>query len=151
MVQSLRKRVLEYARDTYGSEAEHLWIDSPDNAILRHETNRKWYAVFQTVLREKLGLAGGGSVEILNLKCDPILSGSLRMQEGFLPGYHMNKEQWISILLDGTVEEAQILPLLDLSYGLIAPKWKKRANRTEKAVSKIGIQKDEAQNLAGIV
>ena len=44
----------------------------------------------------KIGLTGEGEVDILNVKCDPILSGSLRMQPGFFPAYHMNKEKWIS-------------------------------------------------------
>lgn len=38
---------------------------------------------------------------------------------GFLPGYHMNKKYWITMLLDGTVSEAKILDFLDMSYDLI--------------------------------
>lgn len=40
------------------------------------------------------------------------------MKEGFFPAYHMNKENWISILLDGTVSADEIKPLLELSYQL---------------------------------
>ena len=39
--------------------------------------------------------------------------------KGFLPGYHMNKENWLTVLLDGTVEEAKILDFFDMSYDLI--------------------------------
>ncbi|MDO5539675.1 MAG: MmcQ/YjbR family DNA-binding protein [Eubacteriales bacterium] len=46
-------------------------------------------------------------------------AGSLRQVQGFLPGYHMNKNNWISILLDGTVGEIKILDFLDRSYELI--------------------------------
>ena len=38
---------------------------------------------------------------------------------GFLPGYHMNKQHWITILLEGSVSEAKILDFLDMSYDLI--------------------------------
>lgn len=38
---------------------------------------------------------------------------------GFLPGYHMNKQQWITILLDGSVSEAKALDFLDMSYDMI--------------------------------
>ena len=38
--------------------------------------------------------------------------------KGFLPGYHMDKSNWITILLDGTVQEAKILDFLDMSYDL---------------------------------
>lgn len=50
--------------------------------------------------RDKLGLPGDGEVDILNVKSDPMLIGSYRTQKGFFPAYHMNKENWISILLD---------------------------------------------------
>ena len=38
---------------------------------------------------------------------------------GFLPGYHMNKQHWITILLDGSVSEAKTLDFLDMSYDMI--------------------------------
>ena len=46
---------------------------------------------------------------------------------GLLPGYHMNKKHWISVLLDNPVGEARILDFLDMSYDLIDnEKMKKR-------------------------
>lgn len=68
------------------------------------------------VPREKLGLSSSEYVDILNIKCDPILSGSLRMDKGFFPAYHMHRDSWITILLDGTVPAKDIFPLLDMSY-----------------------------------
>lgn len=38
---------------------------------------------------------------------------------GFLPGYHMNKKHWLTILIDGSVRDAQVLDFLDMSYDLI--------------------------------
>lgn len=64
----------------------------------------------------KLGLQGEGILEIVNLKCDPVLVGSLRSEPGFFPAYHMNKENWISVALDGSVPDSKIKMLLDLSY-----------------------------------
>ena len=52
---------------------------------------------------------------ILNVKCDPMLAGALRAQEGFHPAYHMNKEKWLTIRLDGSVPDAEIEKLIDLS------------------------------------
>ena len=78
------------------------------------------------VAKCRLGLAGDAPADVLNVKCDPILIGSLRREPGFLPAYHMNKNTWISILLDETVPDARIEFLLDLSYELVAPRIKKR-------------------------
>lgn len=67
---------------------------------------------------KKLGLQEDKTVDVLNILCDPMMIASLRMKEGFFPAYHMNKENWISILLDGAVSADEIKPLLELSYQL---------------------------------
>ena len=60
-----------------------------------------------------------GNIDILNVKCDPELVGMIIQTYGFLPGYHMNKRHWLTILLDGFVSEAKTLDFLDMSYDLI--------------------------------
>lgn len=60
-----------------------------------------------------------GKINILDVKCDPDLVGMLIQTYGFLPGYHMNKQHWITILLDDSVSEAKTLDFLDMSYDLI--------------------------------
>ena len=76
---SLRSDVLCYAAKEYGTQPEHLWLSLPDYAVLRHGNNRKWYALFMDVPRKKLGPPGEGIADVLEVKCDPILAGSLRM------------------------------------------------------------------------
>ncbi len=89
-----------------------------DSAVLRHK-NGKWYAVIMTVEKSKLGLEGNDLVEIMDVKCDPEMTSMIIQTYGFLPGYHMNKQHWITILLDGSVSEAKTLDFLDMSYDLI--------------------------------
>ncbi len=122
---SLRDAVLTLALDRYGTEAEYLFPKFPGFAVLRHP-NKKWYAVIMDLQKAKLGLPGEGMVDGLNVKCDPLLAGSLRQQPGILPGYHMNKENWVTVLLDGTVDLEQIGILLDMSYGLAGEKSRKK-------------------------
>lgn len=105
-----------WAQDAYGAEPDYPWHDP--NAVLRHRSSRKWYAVVMEVKRGKLGLPGDGLVDVVNVKCDPLLSGALRQQRGILPAYHMNKEKWVSVLLDGSVEDETIKSLLAMSYAL---------------------------------
>ena len=72
--------------------------------------------------RDKWGLSGDGEVDILNVKSNPMSIGSYRTQEGFFPAYHMNKENWISILLDKPELDDAIKKLLTLRFGLTATK-----------------------------
>lgn len=114
-----RQEIFDYAKKVYGTVPEYLWKQYPDYAVLRIKETDKWYAVIMNVPRDKLGIEGSGKVEILNVKCNPEMAASLIQAQGFLTGYHMNKNHWISILLDGTVGEIMILDLLDRSYELI--------------------------------
>ena len=113
-----REEIFEYVKKQYGTIPEYLWSSSPDSAVLRHQ-NGKWYAVIMNVEKSKLGLDGDDTVEIIDVKCDPEMTGMIIQTYGFLPGYHMNKQHWITILLDGTVGESKILDFLDMSYDLI--------------------------------
>ena len=123
---SQRGRITRYIQDTFGTEAEYLWADSPGNAVFRHPASKKWYAAMMHVLPEKLGLPSGEALDVMDIKCDAIMIGSLLSAKGFFPAYHMNKNHWISIVLDGSVSDDQIIPLLELSYDSVAPKRKKK-------------------------
>ncbi|MBE6876954.1 MAG: MmcQ/YjbR family DNA-binding protein [Ruminococcus sp.] len=120
----MMQKLFAYAKNTYQSEPEYLWAKTPEAAVLRNRKNQKWYALFMQIGKDKLGMKETESVWIVNLKCDPLFMGSLLEMDGYYPAYHMNKNHWISILLDGTVEEKQIKNLLDLSYQLTEPKKK---------------------------
>lgn len=122
-----RTDIFEYVKKQYGTIPEYLWHESPDSAVLRHE-NGKWYAIFMNVEREKLGLSGDGMVDIMDVKCEPDMISMMTQINGFLPGYHMNKRNWLTILLDGTVQEAKILDFLDMSYDLIEHRKKETEN-----------------------
>lgn len=123
-----RNSVIEYARINYGTEPEYPWEKYPEYAVLRNAASGKWYAVIMRVKRSFLGLDGEGTVDVINVKCDPVTVGSLRLKSGFLPAYHMNKDRWVSILLDGTVGEDEIFPLIDESFLLVNPKAKRKKN-----------------------
>lgn len=113
-----REEIFQYVKDQYGTEPEYLWKKDPDSAVLRHK-NGKWYAIIMAVEKKTLGLEEDGKINILDVKCDPDLVGMLIQTYGFLPGYHMNKRHWITILLDESVSEAKTLDFLDMSYDLI--------------------------------
>lgn len=115
----IRDRVFAYAKKKYHAEPEYLWSGSPESAVLRNCNNQKWFAVVMKISRNKLGLQGKEAVWIGDFKCEPLMIGSFLQLAGYFPAYHMNKNHWITVLLDGSVEEEQILQLMDLSYCLV--------------------------------
>lgn len=116
-----REEVFEWVREIYGVEPEYLWADSPQSAVLRNPTSGKWFGIVMRVSGRVLGKVpeADARYDILNVKCDPLFTGTLSRQDGFLPAYHMNKSNWISILLTkGAVPDAQIKHLIALSYNM---------------------------------
>ena len=113
-----RSDILQYAKKKYGTEPEYLWVKYPTYAILRHGDNRKWYALLGDVKASTIGLSGNEMVDILNVKCEPDVIEFLLQQDGIISAYHMNKKNWISVILSSNIESEKIFGLLDNSYKL---------------------------------
>ena len=80
-------------------------------------------AVYKT--GEKLfALVAEGSDPIkLSLKCDPQLALTLRERyESVMPGYHLNKKHWNTLLLSGQLTDDEVKDLIRHSYQLVAEK-----------------------------
>ncbi|WP_018652899.1 MmcQ/YjbR family DNA-binding protein [Actinobacillus capsulatus] len=123
---NFRDEILLYALQQYGTEPEFLWKKHPTYAVLRHPDNRKWYAILMEVARSVFGLAGEQTVPVMNVKCHPNLLNSFLTQPGFFPAYHMNKANWLGILLDGSVDKETIVFLLNGSFDLTATRQRKQ-------------------------
>ncbi len=64
-----------------------------------------------------------------NVKCEPDMAIELRERNAcVLPGYHMNKKHWNTVVVDGSVSEKQLKEWIDHSYDLVTnPKKKRKA------------------------
>ena len=71
-------------------------------------------------------LSMNGDTANMNLKCDPNQAFELRdLFPAVIPGYHMNKKHWNSIILDGSIPVGEIERMIDHSYGLVVKKLRK--------------------------
>ncbi len=56
----------------------------------------------------------------LNLKCDPDYALELREKySAVIPGYHMNKKHWNTVIIDGSIPDTEIFSLIDHSYDIV--------------------------------
>lgn len=113
-----RKNFDKHIKEAYGVIAEFPWLSAPTFAVYRHQSNNKWFAVIMEISKNKIGIEEEGIIDVVNLKCDPLLIGSLILDKGIHPAYHMNKNHWITVCLDGSVEKEKIEWLLGLSFEL---------------------------------
>lgn len=126
-ITATRETFLRAAVAAYNLAPGSLWAKSPRNLVLRRPDNRKWFAVLLEVPRAALGLAGEGRADLLNLKCgDPLLRDLLLARPGYRPAYHMNRANWIGLLLDGRLPLEEVLALLQKSYEAAGSKAARR-------------------------
>ncbi len=114
------KRIMTRVLEKYENQLEYLWEKSPDTGVLRHDDNQKWYAVLMKISWEKLDKSREGQVEVVNLKHDQV--ADLLLEKGIYPAFHMNKRYWISLPLDDTLSDEQVLEIFERSWFLTSKK-----------------------------
>lgn len=56
----------------------------------------------------------------LSLKCDPLLAQTLRKKYvSVMPGYHLNKKHWNTLVLSGELDKQEVFDLINHSYLLV--------------------------------
>ena len=111
-----RKMTECYIYEQYGVKAEFLWKKYPEYMVFRHSNNRKWFAVIMNISKRKLGIESDEIADIINIKCNSLMIGSLIMEDGIFPAYHMNKSNWVSVLLDNSCNMENLKLMIDSSY-----------------------------------
>ena len=114
------KRIMAQVQEKHGNQLEYLWEKSPDTAVLRHEGNQKWYAVLMRIPWDKLEKGREGLVEAVNIKHDQV--ADLLSKRGIYPAFHMNKRYWLSLALDDSLQDEEVIELIEKSWNLTVKK-----------------------------
>ena len=110
--------ISKYIREKYNDEPEFLWENLPTYGVFRNKKNNKWYALIGSVALNKVDKNSKltNTVEVMNLKADKNEIEKLLSKNGIYAAYHMNKKNWISVILDGTLHNSELETLVDESY-----------------------------------
>jgi predicted DNA-binding protein (MmcQ/YjbR family) len=106
--------------ETYLLEFPNTWLDYPfGEGTSVYKIGHK-----ETGEGKMFALIDEGSKPLrVSLKCDPILAETLREKyETVVPGYHLNKKHWNTIICTGQLSDDEIKDLARLSYDLVAGK-----------------------------
>lgn len=111
-------KVIEHIKSEYGVNPEFLWPDRyPGYAVFRHSDNKKWFAMVATISSKSLGLKGDDEIDVINLKFDKNQTYDFaETSDHIFPAYHMNKNNWITVWLDGTLPDGLVFELIKKSY-----------------------------------
>lgn len=88
--------------------------------------------MFATLAIGKMGKGDGDKEDWwMNLKCDPQEAEMLRdIFPSVIPGYHMNKRLWNTIILDGSIPQGEIERMIDNSFKLVVSKMTKKEQQS---------------------
>ena len=125
------QELTDYIFDAFSVEPDYPFPRDDVTCVFRHTDNRKWFGIMMRIPYRTLGMNRDGETDIVNIKCDPVLMGTLRGKPGFRPAYHMNKDKWITILLDGSAGREEITALVDMSFRMTETKLRKAGHHSE--------------------
>lgn len=110
--------IIEHIKSEYGASPEFLWPDRyPGYAVFRHNDNKKWFALVATISSRSLGLKNDKEIDVINLKFNKNQTYDFaETNDHIFPAYHMNKNNWITIWLDGTLPDELVFELIKKSY-----------------------------------
>ena len=110
--------VLRYIETEFGAEPELLWPERyPSYAVFRHSNTKKWFALVATISATSLGLKDDKQIDIINLKFDKNQTYDFaETNDHIFPAYHMNKNNWITLVLDGTLSDELVFELIRKSF-----------------------------------
>ncbi len=104
-----KEEVIKYCLELPGTFEDHPFKEDFVSVVLKHKTNKKWFALIMEVKGEIY----------LNVKTEPMYSELLRSSYDYIiPAYHMNKEHWNTIILSKNCDRSLVEELLEQSYEL---------------------------------
>ncbi|MBR1601440.1 MAG: MmcQ/YjbR family DNA-binding protein [Alphaproteobacteria bacterium] len=102
--------------ERYGDNPCFPWEKYSGCGVFKNPDNNKWYALVMNIDKSKLDEKRSGEVEIMNIKLSKDKITNLVKQQGFYPAYHMNKKNWITIILNNTLSDDFLLELVEESH-----------------------------------
>lgn len=100
----------------YGDYPDFMWEKFPQYGVFKNNKSLKWYGLISNIEFSKLGGNNCSLIEIMNLKLNKDKIQKLLEQKGYYPAWHMNKKTWITITLDETLNDNEIMDLIEESY-----------------------------------
>ena len=107
-------RITELIYNKYNVIPEFLWDDTPGCGVFRNKDNDKWFGIIMNIPKNKIVGDSNTEIEVINIKLDE-KTDELLNKNGIYKAFHMNKKNWVSIILDDTLIDDEIMELINIS------------------------------------
>ena len=114
-------RIAALILERYSVEPDFPWDEGDKNpaGVFRHGSNNKWFGLIMNIDRRHLDKNSiEEMVDVINLKADENKTAALHKMKGIYPAFHMNHSKWISVTLDDTFDDGDVMDLVNESFSL---------------------------------
>lgn len=114
-------RITDLIQERYNVIPDFPWDEDPYNAagVFRHAEGRKWFGLIMNIRMGALLKNNDRTpVDVINLKLDTYDADRIRNINGVFPAYHMNHRLWISVALNESLHDEEVMILVDDSFRL---------------------------------
>ena len=116
-------RIAELIRRKYNEVPDFPFKKLEDYGVFRYPVNRKWYGLIMNIEYNRMFPSADETlIEVMNVKIRPQDRDRLFATPGIYDCYHMNRNSWVSIVMDETVSDDLIMTLVDISRNLVIGK-----------------------------
>ena len=113
-------RITALIQERYSVEPDFPWDEGghETSGVFRH-SNNKWFGLIMNIDRRHLDKNSAEEmIDVINLKADENRATALHRIRGIYPAYHMNHSKWISVTLDDTLDDRDVMDLVGESFRL---------------------------------
>ena len=111
-------RISALIHERYAESPDYPFKKLSDYGVFRYPENRKWYALIMNIKRSLLGGTCEEKIDVINLRVYPEEFDRALKTNGIYPAYHMKKTTWVSIALDDTLTDPEIMDYIDMSRNM---------------------------------
>ena len=108
-------RISTMIKDKYNVSPEYLWDTDPGFGVFRNPNTNKWFGIIMNIPKNKIVGNDKTEIEVLNVMLKDKTLDYLN-NKGIYQAYHMNKKNWISIILDNSLNDDELMNLIDISF-----------------------------------
>ena len=100
-----------------------------DYGVFRYHGNNKWYGLIMNVNKSVFGGENKEEyVDVINVRIDESRRDKILKEKVIYPSYHMNKQKWVSILLDESLSDEEVMEYIDWSRNFMIGKTYRKGN-----------------------
>lgn len=128
-VSNQANRITKLIKEKYGESPDFPFTDSKYKhlGVFRYQENKKWYGLVMNVDKSVFGKEHKDEyVDVINVRINENERDTIINNKNIFPSYHMNKQKWVSILLDESLSDLEVMDYIEYSRNFMISKSKKR-------------------------